>query len=188
MEAHATIMNEPDPIADAIRQGAYRDAVALSARHHGIALGRFCMALLGDAAEAEETTQETLIAAFDAFPQYRGEGSVRGFLFGIARRLCAKRLTTLVRRERRLQLVHDATPESQTPADLLDRRRRAMRVRDALEALKPSEREAVVLRYESGLPYREIAELMAIDEPAARKRVSRALLQLRTTLTDEVMR
>ena len=63
-----------------------------------------------------------------------------------------------------------------------------MRVRDALEALKPSEREAVVLRYESGLPYREIAELMAIDEPAARKRVSRALLQLRTTLTDEVMR
>ena len=188
MEAHATIMNEPDPIAEAIRQGAYRDAVALSARHHGIALGRFCMALLGDAAEAEETTQETLIAAFDACPPDRGEGSVRGFLFGIARRLCAKRLTTLVRRERRLQLVHDASPESQTPADLLDRRRRAMRVRDALEALKPSEREAVVLRYESGLPYREIAELMAIDEPAARKRVSRALLQLRTTLTDEVMR
>ena len=63
-----------------------------------------------------------------------------------------------------------------------------MRVRDALEALKPSEREAVVLRYESGLPYREIAELMAIDEPAARKRVSRALLQLRSTLTDEVIR
>jgi RNA polymerase sigma-70 factor (ECF subfamily) len=188
MEAQAITMNEPDPIADAIRQGAYREAVALSARHHGIALGRFCMALLGDAAEAEETTQETLIAAFDAFPQYRGEGTVRGFLFGIARRMCAKRLTTQVRRERRLQLVHDANPESPTPADLLDRRRRAMRVRDALEALKPSEREAVVLRYESGLPYREIAELMAIDEPAARKRVSRALLQLRTTLTDEVMR
>ena len=146
------------------------------------------MALLGDAAEAEETTQETLIAAFDAFPQYRGEGTVRGFLFGIARRQCAKRLTTQGRRERRLQLVHDANPESQTPADLLDRRRRAMRVRDALEALKPSEREAVVLRYESGLPYREIAELMAIDEPAARKRVSRALLQLRSTLTDEVIR
>ena len=45
-----------------------------------------------------------------------------------------------------------------------------------------------MLRYESGLPYREIAELMAIDEPAARKRVSRALRELRTTLTDEVMR
>ena len=187
MEAHAKLMNEPDPIAEAIRLGAYRDAVALSARHHGPALGRFCMALLGDVGEAEETTQETLIAAYDAFPQYRGEGSVRGFLFGIARRQCAKRLSTRVRRERRLQLVHDASPDSQTPADLLDRRRRALRVRDALERLKPSEREAVVLRYESGLAYREIAELMAIDEAAARKRVSRALLQLRSTLTDEVM-
>ena len=84
--------------------------------------------------------------------------------------------------------MHDASPDAQTPADLLDRRRRALRVRDALELLKPSEREAVVLRYESGLAYREIAELMAIDEAAARKRVSRALLQLRSTLHDEVTR
>ena len=38
-------------------------------------------------AEAEECVQEVLIAAEAAFEGYRGEGSVRAFLFGIARRM-----------------------------------------------------------------------------------------------------
>ena len=188
MEAFATLMTEPDPIAEAVRRGAHREAVELSARIHGPTLARFCMSLLGDAAEAEETAQEALIAAYDAFPSYRGEGSVRGFLFGIARRLCAKKLAKRGRRERRLQLVHDATPGATTPPEVLARRRRAQRVRDALESLRPSEREAVLLRYQGELSYRDIAAQMAVDEAAARKRVSRALGKLRNLLGEEVMR
>ncbi len=146
------------------------------------------MALLGDQGEAEEIVQETLIAAHDAMAGFRGEGSVRGWLYGIARRKCARKLETRVRRQRRLRLVHDADASGQLPDELLEVARRADKVRAALEQLKPTERDAVVLRYQSGLDYREIAEACGIDEAAARKRVSRALLRMRSLLADEAIR
>ncbi|WP_236518612.1 RNA polymerase sigma factor [Sandaracinus amylolyticus] len=151
---------------------------------HGAPLGRLCMAMLGSQAEAEECVQEVLLAAHDAFPSYRGEGSVRAFLFGIARRMCARRLEMRGRRERRLRLVHDADAPSSTPEGLLEARREAEKVREALERLKPSERDAVVMRYQGGLEYREIAAACGIDEPAARKRVSRGLARMKELLSE----
>jgi RNA polymerase sigma-70 factor (ECF subfamily) len=177
-----------DPIVRAIRAGAYREAIALCAREHGPSLGRLCMAMLGSQAEAEECVQEVLIAAHDAFPDYRGEGTVRAFLFGIARRMCAKRLEMRGRRERRIRLVYDAGADAATPEQLIDARRQAERVRAALERLKPSERDAVVMRYQAGLDYREIGAACGVDEVAARKRVSRALARMKELLGSEVGR
>lgn len=173
-----------DPIQRAIQAGAYRDATAQCAREHGAALGRLCMAMLGSQAEAEECAQEVLLAAHDAFPSFRGEGSVRAFLFGIARRMCARRLETRGRRERRLRLVHDAHADGATPDALLETRRNAEKVRDALERLKPSERDALLMRYQADLEYREIGAACGIDEVAARKRVSRGLARMRELLSE----
>lgn len=186
MEARAEA-TATDPIADLIRVGRHRDATAACAREHGAAIGRLCMALLGDQAEAEETVQETLIAAHGAMSGYREESSVRAWLFGIARRKCARKLEMRVRRQRRLRLVHDAEA-GHAPDDALEAQRRAERVRAALEQLKPSERDAVVLRYQAGLDYREIGQACGIDEAAARKRVSRGLARMRALLADEVGR
>ncbi len=175
-----------DPIVALIRAGDARQAIAACAREHGSVLGRLCMALLGSQAEAEEAVQEALLAAYDAFPSYRGEGSVRGWLLGIARRICARRLAKRARRQRRLELIHDAQAQSRLPDELAERRRHGRRVRDALANLKPTEREAVLLRYGSELSYREIAHICGIDEAAARKRTSRALMKLRALLSKKV--
>lgn len=173
-----------DPISAMISRGEYRDALGHCATSHGPAIGRLCMAYLGTQAEAEEAAQEALIAALDAMPSYRGEGTVRSWLFGIARRVCARRVEMRVRRENRLRLVQ---PDESVPGAeaLLSARQQAFRVRNALEQLKPTEREAVVLRYDSGLSFAEVADACGIDEPAARKRVSRALERLRRSLADE---
>ena len=61
-------------------------------------------------------------------------------------------------------------------------RRRAGALRVALEKLKPSEREALALRYVADLSHREIAETCGLDEAAARKRISRALDRLRSVM------
>jgi RNA polymerase sigma-70 factor (ECF subfamily) len=58
-------------------------------------------------------------------------------------------------------------------------KQRAKAVRAALEKLKPSEREALVLRYVAGLSHREIGEACEVDEATARKRVSRGLESMR---------
>ncbi|HTE51039.1 MAG TPA: RNA polymerase sigma factor [Kofleriaceae bacterium] len=182
-----------DPIAVLIEEGKHREAAGRCAGQHGAAIGRLCMALLGSQAEAEEAAQETLLAACSQMGAYRAEGTVRAWLFGIARRVCARRFENGARERRRLALVRDPSApwaeaaDGDSPAASFATMRRARAVRAALAALRPSEREALILRYQAGLSFREIAAQSGIDEAAARKRASRGLAQLRRVLRSENM-
>jgi RNA polymerase sigma-70 factor (ECF subfamily) len=162
----------------------YDAALALCARQHGAAIGRLCMALVGSQADAEDLTQETLLAARDAFDSWRGDGSIRAWLFGIARRKCARHLESRTAGRAKLELLRDdaIAPD---PADAASERQLAARARQALADIRPSEREALILRYAGGLSFREVAAACGIDEAAARKRVSRAHARLREHLERE---
>lgn len=182
MQAQAAVtMGEADPIIALIQAGKHRDAVTACARtHHGV-LGRLCMALLGSQADADEAVQETLLRAHRGMATFRGEGTLKAWLCGIARHVCAHVLETRRRGRELLELV----PTDGEARDTFETRRRARVIRDALDKLKPSEREALVLRYVADLSHREIAVACGLDEPAARKRISRALARLRTVLPTE---
>ena len=156
------------PVKAALERGDPRGAVMLCARQHGEAIGRLCMALLGSQTDAEGLVHETLLDAYRGLDGWRGEGSLRGWLFGIARRKCAREL------ERGLRRRTGTGPSSAHP-----------RTREALGELRPSEREAVVLRFGAGLSFREVADACGIDEAAARKRVSRGIAALRSRLAGE---
>ena len=184
-DAEAAAVESVDPAEQLIRDGSYREAAALCARTHGAVLGRLCMALLGRQADAEEALQETLLQAYRAMPGYRADGPVRAWLFGIARRVCARRLEARVTGARRLQLVHDADRPSALPDALVEAAHRAATVRGALGRLTPTEREAVLLRYEADLSFREVGLACGIDEATARKRCSRGLDRLRSILVEE---
>jgi RNA polymerase sigma-70 factor (ECF subfamily) len=168
-------------IVTALRRDDRRTALSLCARHHARGVGRLCMALVGSQPEADDLVQETLLAAHDGLEGFRADGSVRAWLFSIARRKCARHLERRSRQTAQLCLVHDST-QAAAADDLLMARQRAERARAALEAVRPSEREAVLLRYQAGLSFREVGEALSIDEAAARKRVSRALARLREAL------
>jgi RNA polymerase sigma-70 factor (ECF subfamily) len=174
---------DADPIAELIREGRHRDAVAACARTHHAVLGRLSMALLGSQADADEAVQETLLRAHRAMASYRAEGSVKAWLCGIARHVCAHMLETRRRGKELLELV----PEQGEARDVFALRRRARVLRDALDKLKPSEREALALRYVADLSHREIAVACGLDEAAARKRISRALERLRSVMPTEEM-
>jgi len=185
MAVQAKALVEDDPIEPLILSGEHREAIAECARKHGGALGRLCMAMLGSQAEAEEAMQDTLLAAHDAMAGWRREGTIRAWLFGIARHVCARRLERRTTEERRLALVtHGEDETSAAPEALLDARRRAAAIREALGRLAPSERDTLLLRYQADLSYREIGQAMGIDEATARKRASRALARLREVMRD----
>lgn len=184
MQARALspVMDElrPDPIVTLLHQGQHREALAACAREHGAVLGRTCMALLGSQADADEATQETLLRAHRAMATYRGEGTVKAWLCGIARHVCAHMLETRRKGRELAELV--PVPDTDQARDALAARQRARAIRDALTHLKPSERDVLVLRFVAGLSSREIAIAINLDEAAARKRISRALARLRTVL------
>ena len=161
-----------------------RGAIAICARRWGISIGRLCFAMLGVRSEADETVQETLLAAYDGIDGFRGDGSVKAWLFGIARRQCARRLEVRTRQERRSKMIVDASNDAESTESIVDVARRTLQLRAALNELRPTEREAVLLRYEADLSFKDVALACGIDEPAARKRVSRALQRLRERLSE----
>ena len=174
-----------DPIVAMVQDGRHRDALAACARTHGGIIGRLCMALLGSQADADEATQETLLRAHRSMPTYRGEGSIKAWLCGIARHVCAHMLETRRRGREALELVPtDETSDDARAQFAIKRRSRV--VRDGLAKLKPSEREALVLRFVADLSHREIAVACNLDEATARKRISRALARLRSVMPEGV--
>ena len=178
-----------DVIAAAIDVGDKRSAVLACSKHHGAAIGRLCMSMLGSQQDSEDVTQEVLLDAYASIETWRREGSARSWLLTIARRKCARMIEKRVRRTNKLRLVHDAdqkaVPSSQGAEQQMLKKQRAVAARAALDVLRPSEREALLLRFGAGLSFREVGMACGIEEAAARKRVSRAIARLRETLEEK---
>lgn len=171
----ARISDDPEALLlRVLGQGDRAAAAGLLVTQHGAVIGRTCMALLGSQSEAEEALQETLMAALDGFSGFRAEGSLRAWLLGIARKRCARRLEARGR-ERDLR---KALPEPE-PAPSPERVTLAARAHKLLSEVRPSEREALILRFSADLSFREVAEACGVDEATARKRASRGLARLR---------
>ncbi len=188
MLAQALPVSEPtDLLLGLIEKADHRAALDECCKRFGPGLGRFCLSLLGSQQDAEEAVQETLLAAYRGFPSWRGEGSIKSWLFGIARRQAA-RVGEKRNRAQHLQLVADDVASNADTGEELAAAQRASRVRAALSHLKPSERDTLLLRYQAGLSYAEIATACSIEEATARKRASRGLARLRRTLSSEDFR
>jgi RNA polymerase sigma-70 factor, ECF subfamily len=171
-------------ITDALSRGETQRALLLCVHRHGPNIGRLCMAMLGSQVDADDVTQETLISAHQSFGEYRGDGSVRAWLLGIARNKCLQHLEKARRRKSSLARSSHR-PDGSTLEETLGIKRRADRARALLEQVKPSDRDALLLRFGADLSFKEVAAACGIDEPAARKRVSRALMRLRSALESE---
>src|SRR5688572_31368579 len=64
------------------------------------------LSILGDAMEAEDAAHDSFLAALKALGSYRGEASVRTWLFSVTVNMCRQRLR---RRQARQRLWHTLT-------------------------------------------------------------------------------
>lgn len=164
-------------------RGDRRRALSLCVQRYGGSIGRLCMAMLGAQGDADDATQETLLAAYEAFGDFRREGTLRAWLLGIARNKCLQQLERQRRRGAHLRLVDAPGASAAAEGELT--RTRAEQARSLLARVRPSDRDALLLRYCGELSFKEVAAACGIEEATARKRVSRALLALRSTLREE---
>lgn len=166
------------------------DLIALHRRHRDQLLGMFVRRTL-DVETALDLWAETFAQAVAGQKRFKGdEDAAARWLYTIAHRQLAYYYRRGYARKRAMQRLNlERPPSSEDLEAALLERAEAERVRGELAAalaqLSPKSRQAVELRVVEELPFAEVAERMAIKEPAARALVSRALRALAASLDPE---
>jgi RNA polymerase sigma-70 factor (ECF subfamily) len=129
---------------------------------------------------AHDATQEVFLRAYRSLNKFRGDASLRTWLYRIAINECLQQL----RKPRREEPIDDESLMLQgwqgraapTPAldEALSQRALMDSVRDALKQLSPSHRAALTLRYFEEMSYEEIADAMNSSPQRVRALLHRA--------------
>lgn len=149
---------------------------------------RFCYYRIGDWHQAEDATSQVFLNAFsslDRFDPLTREDSFRSWLFGIARHVVGKSWRYSNRHPSEpVESASDLpdTAESVETAVLIAERRRELAA--VFSHLTPDQQELLELRL-SGLSSVEIASVLGRSQESVRKAQSRAVMTLRSLLTDE---
>ena len=144
----------------------------------------YLIRLLGDAYDAEDACQDTLLRAYRAFGRLTPDSNARAWLYKIATNTA---FNALKRRKRKaahmMDIDLDTLPaDSTTPS--VDQREQWRAVARAVEALPPKQRAALMLRQFQGLGYVEIAASLGGSEASARANVYQAIKKLREALAE----
>jgi RNA polymerase sigma-70 factor (ECF subfamily) len=177
----------PEQLRAWLTQGALGDEAACAALYGAFSSSVLHLALgmLNDLADAEEVTQDTFIYALRNLGRFDpARSAFRTWLFTIAISRChnkrRRKWLTLLPLE---WLVHETSGMPERAVEMALARRGVRRqVWETLQGLSPRLREAVVLRYFGGLPYKEIGQVMGCNSKTAESRVRRGLTAMRRTL------
>jgi RNA polymerase sigma-70 factor (ECF subfamily) len=156
--------------------------------------GYFCR-LTGSRHDAEDLLQELFVRVVRTIEQYEHDGRFEAWLFRIATNLVRDR----VRRAKRAAHVSFqprsaeggdpieelADPATDQPSSGIDRAEQIDRLQDALARLPEAEREVILLRHFSQLPFKEVADAMGTPLGTALARAHRGLARLRELMDQD---
>ncbi|HLT11319.1 MAG TPA: RNA polymerase subunit sigma-70 [Micromonosporaceae bacterium] len=161
-----------------------------------------CYRMTGSLDESEDLLQDALLRAWRAWPQFRGDSSVRTWLYRITTNVCLSALEG--RRGQSPARSHNPStrpyPEpisdqflptgtgAERPDDqLVARETIELAFLAALRVLSPRQRAAFILRDLIGLPATATAEALDISVAATKSALQRARAALRAALSEDRM-
>lgn len=163
-------------------------------KHYSAMIFSLAARLVGPA-EAEDIVQETFLRAYRGLESFRGESSLKTWLYTIALNRVRARHGTLARlrelfKSRSRAGDDDAPTEldlaadpGATPEETAVRREQRARLRQAVQNLPEEFRLAVVLRDLEGLSYGEVAEALKVPIGTVRSRLARGRAILKEALS-----
>jgi RNA polymerase sigma-70 factor (ECF subfamily) len=139
----------------------------------------FLARMTGDLSAAEDLAQETFVKAFRNLAAFDTTRRLSSWLFRIAHNAAVD----AARRRRPPTVAIDAGDPAHEPAgpdtgDPVERVALGRALATALASLRHDQRAAIVLRYEDGLPFEDIAHILNIPESTARSHVHRGRKEL----------
>jgi RNA polymerase sigma-70 factor (ECF subfamily) len=178
-----------DELLAAARQGDPKALEELLVRYQPH-LYRFGLRMCGNAEDAGDIAQESLMSMARAVRDFRGDSSVSTWLYTIARRFCVKkrrRSKFAPPREESLDapgidVMERLADRAPSPEQTAANRELASALTRAIDTLDPRGREVLVLRDVEGLSAPEVAEVLGISVNAVKSRLHRARVAVRQEL------
>jgi len=145
--------------------------------------------------EAEDIVQETFLRAYRGLETFRGESSLKTWLFAIALNRIRARQGTLAKlrsffatarptdEDDGPSLIDNVADGAASPEDDTLSREALKRLHAAVKELPDDFRLAVVLRDMQGLSYQEVAETLKVPIGTVRSRIARGRAILKERLT-----
>jgi RNA polymerase sigma-70 factor (ECF subfamily) len=149
--------------------------------------------LLGDRDEARDLSQDVFLRVFRTIHRFRGQSSLKTWIYRIAVNQARNRRRFWRRRHRADQVSLDAhvaahgdfpSTHNSGPDRVLDQKELASRLESALAHLPFDQRTAIVLREVDGLSYDEIAFSLGVAVGTVKSRLTRARQALRAELRE----
>ncbi len=182
-------LDQPGKLRTADRSTDARVTNEIEALVHGYyaQVQRLALSLLDDPDDAEDATQEVFIAAARALPDFRGDASLKTWLYTITLNHCRR-----VRQKRQRQQLLRAPLEKlqgwlsggPTPEESTARRESDRHLWQAVDSLSEKHRLPFILRYVHGLTALEIAEILVINEGTVHSRLHYARRYLKQKLRE----
>lgn len=141
-----------------------------------------------NAEEAKDIVQNAFVAAFQHLPGFRGDSSVKTWLYRVTINKCKDHLkSSLFKRV----VLFGSTPETnkkEAPIDenYLDKEA-SNTIKKAVFTLKLKYREVILMRYYQDLSIKEISLILNLPEATVHTRLRRAKEQLAPILEKEVL-
>ena len=154
---------------------------------------QLAMNLLGDRDEALDLSQEVFLRVFRTIHRFRGQSSLRTWIYRIVVNQARNRHRFWRRRHRADQVSLDQhiaahgefLSEGEPPDRVFAQKQLGERLQRALDALPFDQHTAIVLREIDGLSYEEIAFSLGVAVGTVKSRLTRARQALRLELREE---
>jgi RNA polymerase sigma-70 factor (ECF subfamily) len=185
MQAAERILMDPDSdVVGLVANGDMTGALRRLMERHGTPVYRYCRDALRDATLADDVQQQVFIEAYRDLPKFTGRSTLRTWLFAIARH----RVLDAVKSRNRVQAhmePEDATsvPDPRpSPGEQLDDQRLLDALVECLDNLHGDVRNVLLLRFQQGFTFEELAEIFGEKPGTLQAKVTRALPVLRACI------
>ena len=165
-------------------KGGDAHAYAVIYRHFRPVAESICLRILGNADDAAEAAQETMLRVFQGLPRFNGRYLLRAWVARIATNVC---LDMIRKRGRRIDEVDSPAAEdlegqinlierqtTDDPGEVIERLDESARVRRKLQELPDHHRAALLMREFDGLSHEEMALKLGMTPPQVKALLHRA--------------
>ena len=197
LDALPTLMPTPtdaarrdDDLVALLAAGQPELAFARLAQRYAPKVHRLCLAMLRDAARAEDAAQDSLLRAWRALASYQPQaGALSTWLYAITRNRC---LTLIERTGPATASLSDEVTEAEAmalaaPDDEYDGADGHALLRSLVEALPEAQRLALTLYYYEERAVAEVAAMLGLPEATVKTHLHRGRQALRGRLAERGM-